>query len=166
MEQGELVAELYAYAVNIARSYANQAVEAEDFLQEILLVFLRIALAHSGRLDRTSLIKLAKVCARNHIKNLLHRRKYIAAHHAEIEEAEEVGDWTEERRRIVKDLVSMILRRLKYKDQVVLELLMDGQSVEDIVGYRWISRAELYKVIARARSVAMANNWIETGGEK
>lgn len=161
MEESGLIRELSPFAEAHAKSCAMQPTEAEDFLQEIMIVLLQIEREYSGRLEKSILLKFARVCARNRIRDLMRHRHLVTVHQVDLEEAENVGDWREERQRMVKNIVDVLIKKLKPKEQLMMWMLRNGYTTEEVGAALPCSRRSLVRVIAKARSLVTAERWTQ-----
>ncbi len=145
----DLVEELYLFAVQHARSSANQPTEADDFLQEILIVFLEVNRRY--KLPKVEMIKVAKTAARNRIRDLIRNKKVRIKYHISLEDVLDVGTFEEDSLRMAVDIIASISRLVSETGRKVLRLTHDGLTNMEISAILGISSRSVHGYIEEAR---------------
>lgn len=129
-EPVNLTEELYSFAVAHAKSSAYQPADADDYLQEILIVFLEISRRYN--LPRVQLIKVAKTAARNRIRDLIRHRKVRIKYHVHLDEMSDSFSIDESSLHIARDLIGAIAKHVSETGRNVMRLVHDGLDRREI----------------------------------
>lgn len=146
----DLIQELYTFAVQYARSCARRSSDADDFLQEILIVFLEVA--DKYQLCKDEMIKLAKTSARNRVRDLIRGRKVRFKYHAPLDEAQHVL-FDEEKLRLARDILHRIESQVSARTCEVLELLRQGHSRVEVAAQFNLSQMMVHRCLTEAAQV-------------
>ena len=152
----DLITELYSFAVAHARASACQPTEADDFLQEILIVFLEVGRRYE--LEKEELIKVAKTAARNRIRDLVAHRNVRFKYHVTLDDvAADSLTFDEESLRIARDTVAWINRMVNERTAVVLSLLSEGHSMGAIADRCHMSKASVSRIVSNVGLMTLIN---------
>lgn len=147
--------ELTAFARGLAWGSSRDHHEKEDFVQEILIVYLSISIKYSG-LPEDEFIALAKTSARNRIRDLI-RRKITRSNQKVMshELMPEVEYFDRESTIDIDEAVDFVYRRVGEKAKAVLLMHRDGLDVNDIRSLMKISYQSYYRKLTTIREVAL-----------
>lgn len=145
----DLVEELYTFAVQHARASAYQPTEADDFLQEILIVFLEVSRRY--KLPKEQLIRVAKTAARNRVRDLIRHKKVRTKYHVTLEDFQDTIVLDEDSLRVARDLIQSISRHVSDRGRNVLRLMHDGLTNEEISTLLNISKQSVHGFLEEAR---------------
>ena len=157
----ELPTRLSAFAKAYSVSCATHPAEADDFYQEIMQVFLVVGRSLENKLTGGDLEKFAKTCARNRIRNLVKNKNVRVKYSCDLEEAEFVGDWKEEKERLLKNLVGFILLCTEGRDREFLEMFLQGYTIHEIVKHHSCTVRTWFRVMEKIRKIVVATEWYE-----
>ena len=145
----DLVQELYQFAKQHARASASQPFDADDYLQEILIVFLEIS--DKYQVPKSELIVIAKTAARNRITDLIRSRNVKYKYHVSMEGNEDSKVYEIESLQMAKDMIEQINKRVNSRTKIVLNHLKDGFSVKEVANMMGTSEVSVYRYIRETK---------------
>lgn len=143
----KLVENLYDFSTGLSKSFARTDEEAEDFLQECLIVILQIARQHKNW-ELQDVIPVCKVSARNRLRNLYKRKKLVEF--VPLEQAEMVTI-SDERERTAKLMLEEILKLVNSREKKLLVYMRDGYSLKEIQEIFRLSKMTLHRDMKNIR---------------
>lgn len=142
MNQNKLVENLYDFATGLSKSFSRSNEEAEDYLQECLIVILQVA-RHYKNWELQDVIPICKVSARNRLRDLYRKKKLVEF--VPIEQAENIQTFTEERARTAKLMLASIFKLVNSREKKLLVFMRKGYSLVEIQDIFGLSKMTLHR---------------------
>jgi RNA polymerase sigma factor (sigma-70 family) len=143
-------------ALNIARKYAKNKVDLEDYTQEFLLAHLKLK-QKLKKLPDENLLKLSIISGRNHVLDLLKSKRVIASHHIPLDEELEVAEPDKIKEVELRDTLRRVEESLPIEKKKIFFRLYRGDNVREIARGEGISMRTVYRCIFRIRKELSSN---------
>lgn len=142
----KLLLELYEWALRYALVKKNNLVEVEDAVQEMVLAVVNLKWRN---------MKYAKQVMRNRLTDLFnHNLKSKSVYLEDEGDTQVLSIFSDEDGRMnAKDMVLYLKSRLSLRKNIVIDRMLEGHTVKEIVKKEGISRMSIHRYLKESKTI-------------